>query len=550
MRVPVWLIIFLFFTGEISAQNNSSLTSALEQVNPNRIQANMTFLADDLLEGRQPGTRGFDIASKYVESEFISIGLQPAGENNSYIQQVPLLHGTVNKQQSSLSMNMNGQTLYFVYGTHYIFDPYFSSDTSMVSAPVIFAGFGVSAPELGYDDYKEIDARGKIIAMIYDAPEIFQNNERAYFSSEATKLQAAIDHGAVGVVFLSTDGQSTEEWDAMIRRTAQGGYKWLDKNSKPHDAYEQIKVNATLNVAETKRIFDLVKRDPEEILNNLHKGKSQSFYLPITASCTVYTNRQVIQSSNLVGIIPGSDSSLKNEYVSYAAHIDHFGIGVAVNGDSIYNGAHDNTSGVAILLEIARTFKALPVKPKRSILFTVVTAEEFGLLGSDYFINNPTVSGAIVANLALDMPFFFHPVLDIVPYGAQHSSLNNQVNESIKILALKISPDPFPKQVIFIRSDHFSFIKKGIPSLFIKSGFLTNPEDTVDRPKTDVGWRSITYHTPKDDMSQPFIFSAAATHVKNNFLIGYFTANDTSRPRWNKNDFFGNKFGTPETKAQ
>jgi Zn-dependent M28 family amino/carboxypeptidase len=226
----------------------------------------------------------------------------------------------------------------------------------------------------------------------------------------------------------------------------------------------------------------------------------------------------------------------------YVAHLDHFGIADPVKSDSIYNGAHDNASGVAILLGIAKSFQSLPIAPKRSIIIAVVTGEESGLLGSDYFVSNPTVDGTIVANLALDMPFFFHPILDIVPYGAQHSSLSTQVAEATKILNLKVSPDPFPEQVVFVRSDHFSFIKKGIPALFIKSGFMTIPSDSVNRAKSDVAWRSTTYHTPQDDMHQAFDFTAAITHVQVNFLIGFLIANEPSRPQWNKDDFFGNKF--------
>lgn len=251
-----------------------------------------------------------------------------------------------------------------------------------------------------------------------------------------------------------------------------------------------------------------------------------------------------MHSSNLIGVIPGSSPTLKDQYVVYAAHLDHFGIGIPVKGDSIYNGAHDNASGVAILLEIARAFRSLPTAPKRSVIITIVTGEELGLLGSDYFIQHPTVPKKdIVANLALDMPFFFHPVLDIVPYGADHSTLFHQTQAAAAYLGLGIGPDPFPEQVVFIRSDHYSFIRQGIPALFIKSGFKTIASDTVDRSRSDVDWRKTTYHTPQDDMSQSFDFNAAATHVKLNFLIGLLVCEDTDRPAWNKGDFFGGRFG-------
>jgi Zn-dependent M28 family amino/carboxypeptidase len=332
-------------------------------------------------------------------------------------------------------------------------------------------------------------------------------------------------------------------WDALVRRSAQGSFKWIDKHGHPASAFEELKAVATLNPAYGEKLFSKSGKSLEKVYAVLKSGKPQSFPLKVNAQLNVSTNLSEVQSSNLIGLIPGSDPVLKKEHIVYVAHLDHFGIGTPVKKDSIYNGAHDNASGVAILLEIAKAFKALSELPRRSIVIAVVTGEESGLLGSDYFASNPTVDGPLVANLALDMPFFFHPILDIVPYGVQHSSLARQVEEATKILDLKVSPDPFPEQVVFVRSDHFSFIKKGIPALFIKSGFMTVPSDTVDRSKTDVAWRSTIYHTPQDDMTQAFDFSGAAMHVKVNFLIGLLAANAAEKPTWNEGDFFGNKFG-------
>jgi Zn-dependent M28 family amino/carboxypeptidase len=317
----------------------------------------------------------------------------------------------------------------------------------------------------------------------------------------------------------------------------------LNKEGQPNDAFPALKAVATFNPDKAEKLFAKSGKTFASAVESTKSGKAESFDLNIQATIKVNTQFTSVAGSNLVGIIEGSDPKLKDEYIVYTAHLDHFGIGAPVKGDSIYNGAHDNASGVAILLEIAQTFKNLPEAPKRSIVFTIVTGEEFGLLGSDYFASNSPLNGKIVADLAIDMPFFFHPVLDIVPYGAQHSSLNQQVEKTAKILGLGISPDPFPEQVVFIRSDHFSFIKKGIPALFIKSGFKTIPSDTIDRSKSDVGWRSTIYHTPQDDMSQPFDFDAAATHVKVNYLIGYYVAQDSKSPDWNVGDFFGGKFG-------
>ncbi|MDI9879631.1 M28 family metallopeptidase [Flectobacillus longus] len=511
----------------------------LKNINPNAIKATMTFLADDSVEGRQPGTRGFSVASKFVETQMMRIGLKPAMPDGGYIQPVPLKKGIVSEKLTA--MTLGEETL--TYGQEFIASPYMPQAESSVSAPLVFVGYGISAPEMQYDDYKGIDVKGKIVVFFNAAPESFPSNQRAYFTTNPVKYNEAIKRGAVGVIAVNFPNDKRSTWEATVRRTKQGTFKWLNKEGQPNDAFPALKAVATFNPDKAEKLFAKSGKTFASAVESTKAGKAESFDLNIQANIKVNTQFTSVAGSNLVGIIEGSDPKLKDEYIVYTAHLDHFGIGAPVKGDSIYNGAHDNASGVAILLEIAQTFKNLPEAPKRSIVFTIVTGEEFGLLGSDYFASNSPLNGKIVADLAIDMPFFFHPVLDIVPYGAQHSSLNQQVEKTAKILGLGISPDPFPEQVVFIRSDHFSFIKKGIPALFIKSGFKTIPSDTIDRSKSDVGWRSSIYHTPQDDMSQPFDFDAAATHVKVNYLIGYYVAQDSKSPDWNVGDFFGGKFG-------
>ncbi len=540
-KITLFLSLILSFTATCFAQTEA--IKSMNVINPDAIKATMTYLSDDLLEGRQPGTRGFALASKYVESRFMALGLKPGIDGKSYIQKVPLRKAIVVENESSLILINNGKEENLVYGKHFLASPNFNTESSEIEAQLVFIGFGVHAPELGYDDYQAIDVKGKIVVLLSSSPEKLNANERAYFSNNTVKFNDAIQRGAVGVISLSVPtGRST--FDAAVKRAKQGSFKWLDANGVPKDGFAELKGVATLNNEYADKLFANSGKTTQDIFAEAKAGKPQAFPLNLTAKIKVKTNYKAIEGSNLIGIIEGSDPKLKNEYVVYTAHLDHLGIGSPVKGDSIYNGAHDDASGVGILLEIANVYRSLPVAPKRSIVIGVVTGEESGLLGSDYFASNsPLKEGKMVANLAIDMPFFFHPVLDIVPYGFQHSSLSKQVEKATSILKLKISPDPFPEQVIFVRSDHFSFIKKGIPALFIKSGFMTVPEDTIDRSKSDVAWRTTTYHTPQDDMNQAFDFNAATMHVKVNFLIGYLVSNETSAPTWNKGDFFGGKFG-------
>lgn len=546
MNQRLILLALLFSCVQFSfAQITPAAEAAIKEIKPNHIKADMTYLADDMLRGRAPGTEGFALASKYVETQFISIGLQPGVNGKSYIQPVTFKKGVVEEAKSSLKLINKGSGTVLSYNEDYVLQPNLVNTSSTVSAPLVFVGFSVHAPELGYDDYNKIDVKGKIVVYFEAAPESFPSNERAYFSSGSTKFEEAVKRGAIGVIAMQMPGDQRRTWESTVNRSKSGMIRWTDEQGKAQNTFEELKVVATFNTANADKLFAQSSKKLEAVVASLKANKPMSFALNMDAEMKVATTTTSVETSNLIGVIPGSDPLLKNEYVVYAAHVDHLGVGVPMKGDSIYNGAHDNASGTSILLEVARTYMCLPAPPKRSIIIAIVTGEESGLLGSDYFASNPTVpKGSIVANFALDMPFFFHPILDIVPYGAQHSSLSKPLGVTAQYLNIEIGPDPFPEQVIFIRSDHYSFIKKGIPALFIKSGFKTVPEDKVDRAVSDLAWRSTNYHKPNDDMNQDFDFEAAATHVKVNFLTGFQVANDPQRPTWNKGDFFGGKFGT------
>lgn len=533
------------------AQITPAAEAAIKEIKPNHIKADMTYLADDLLRGRAPGTEGFALASKYVETQFISIGLQPGVNGKSYIQPVTFKKGIVEETKSSLKLINKGNGTVLSYNEDYVLQPNLVNTASTITAPLVFVGFSVHAPELGYDDYNKIDVKGKIVVYFEAAPETFPSNERAYFSSGSTKYEEAVKRGAIGAIAMQMPGDQRRTWETTVNRSKSGMIRWTDEQGKAQNTFEELKVVATFNTANADKLFEQSNKKLEAVVASLKANKPMSFALNMEAEMKVATTTTSVETSNLIGVIPGSDPLLKNEYVVYAAHVDHLGVGVPMKGDSIYNGAHDNASGTSILLEVARTYMRLPAPPKRSIIIAIVTGEESGLLGSDYFASNPTVpKGSIVANFALDMPFFFHPILDIVPYGAQHSSLSKPLGITAQYLNIEIGPDPFPEQVIFIRSDHYSFIRKGIPALFIKSGFKTVPEDKVDRAVSDLAWRSTNYHKPNDDMNQDFNFDAAATHVKVNFLTGFQVANDPQRPTWNKGDFFGGKFGTGPVKIE
>ena len=539
------LFLSLFGVNPLLAQYDAISTDAqrvAKTVRPDAIRAAMRFLSDDALEGRKPGTRGFALAANYMQTQLEALGMQPAGENGTYRQAVPLRRWQVREGKSSLTLLSKDQEQPLTYGKQFILNPNPDHANGDVTAPVVFVGYGVSAPELGYDDYAGIDVKGKIVAYVNGAPATFPSNQRAYFSS--AKAETAAAHGAIGVLAFNLPTDLRNRIETAAPRARQGIYRWLDKQGKPQRTFSALKGSASLSDSAARLLFANSPTSFTNAISAAMKNRPQAF--PLNISVRMQTQTDVVEDvagQNVVAILPGSDPVLKNEYVVYVAHLDHLGIGRPIKGDSIYNGAHDNASGVAINLETARLFSSLSKAPRRSILFVGVTGEEMGLLGSDYFASNPTVpKDKIVANLALDMPFFFHPLLDIVPYGAEHSSLNKEVKQAAAFLGVEISPDPIPEQTVFMRSDHFSFVRQGIPALFIKSGSQTgNPN--LNGTKLNLDWRATIYHTPQDDINQPFDFNAAAKHAQLQFLVGYLTAQDDQRPTWNKSDFFGTKFG-------
>ncbi|MEY4093010.1 MAG: hypothetical protein RLZZ53_209 [Acidobacteriota bacterium] len=521
-----------------------AIDAALKGISPDRIKEHMTVLAGDALEGRGLGSKGYEGALQYVEKALTTDGLAPSGENGGFRQRVPLRNAVVVQKASAFAVTSKGVKKTLAYGKDYLLSAdQLREDVSLDDAPVVFVGYGVSAPALGYDDYGTgIDVKGKVVAYLSGAPAKLASNERAYYSSGTVKDAEAVKRGAVGTISFTSPDDPRFRWDVSVATSTQGNYAWVDAKGNPNRGDANLRGSVSLNHSGVAAIFAGASKPAADVFAAAAKSEPQAFDLATRVSIKTQSTHTNVESANVVARLEGSDSALKNEHVVFIAHVDHFGRGVAMNGDDIYNGAHDNASGVAIVLEIAKAFKSLPTAPKRSTLFLFVTAEERGLLGSDFFARNPTVpAGGIVADLTLDMPFLFHPLKDIVPYGAQHSSLSGPVERAARKMGVAIGTDPIPEQVLFIRSDHFSFVRQGVPSLFIKSGFVTG--DTRDGGAINAAYRRDVYHKPNDDMSQPFDFGAGADHARINFLTGWQVAQETKRPEWNTGDFFGGLFG-------
>ena len=531
----------------VTAANGASADKADEAmalIRPEAIRADMRFLSEDLLEGRGTGTRGHELAAKYMAAQFEQIGLQPWGDAGTYFQNVPFKASRPDAEKTTLTLVRGGKEEKFEFRKDFISrgDP--GRTESSVEAEVVFVGDGVTAPEQGYDDYKGVEVKGKIVAMLPEAPN-FETSLKAHYSSSEVKLATAAAHGAVGVILLNDPVyEKLYSYAEQVRDLAWPQLNWLDGQGRPNDYYPQLKGGVFLNLAAVKRFFAGTGHSADEVYAAMKAGKTQSFATGITAKIHNVTKLEDVKSPNIVAKLEGSDAVLKDEYVVYTSHLDHLGIGEPVNGDKIYNGALDNASGSACLLEVARAFQRMSVRPRRSILFVSVTAEEAGLLGSDYFAHYPTVAkSAIVANVNMDEDQMLWPLRDIIPFGAEHSSLDDVVHEAAQRMHLGISPDPMPDEVIFIRSDQYSFVKQGIPAVFPVPGFKSD-DPKIDPAKIFAQWEATRYHQVGDDMNQPGLdFEEAARFARFNWLVGYMVAQKTERPVWKKGDFFGEHYG-------
>lgn len=513
------------------------------EVQPETIRSHVEFLAGDLLEGRATASRGYDIAAAYVAAQFRQAGLQPGGDDKSFFQSVPLLEATPVLPGSSAELVRDDDTYAFEYGTHYLPAADFSSASSTLSAPLVFAGFGVDAPELGYNDFEGIDLKGRIAVVFSGAPAKFPNHQRAYYSWNDRKLTSLVEHGAVGVITIdsSVDAKRTP-WERRVAMSWTPEMRWLDEAGVPQNSHPELKLRFRFNHDAATQLFETAPTSFAAALAASDEGTPQGFQLPGMLTMSATTGLRRTESANVIGILPGSDPALKNEYVVLTAHLDHLGRGAAVNGDSVYNGAHDNAVGIAIMLEIARALHSSGARPKRSLIFAAVTAEEKGLLGSDFFAHQAQAEEKkLVADINMDMPLPFTPIFDFVALGAQHSTLGTTAKQAVALQGYRLSADAAPEQVKFIRSDQFSFIRRGIPAIVLTTGY--QPRDaSVDLDDIRRQFLAAHYHQPSDDLSLPIDYPTAADLARINVRIALGVANAANAPRWSSGDFFAEKF--------
>ncbi|MDT9597351.1 M28 family metallopeptidase [Sphingosinicella rhizophila] len=505
-----------------------------QDFDPQKFRAHLMFLADDLLEGRDTGSRGHDIAAGYVASQFMELGLTPAA-NGGWYQQVPLVEYGV----TSGSIAIGGTR--FAHGKGVAIAPDPQSGKMDMEAPVVFVGYGLTEPKYGLDDYAGLDVRGKIVAVIGDLPEGLPSDVAAHLGRERRSMAARA--GAVGMIAIRTRAEAERwPWERFAANAGRLGMTWVGPDGQPHVGAPGLRFMATLNEAAAAALFAGAPTSLEAVLDEVAaKRRPRGFPLQAKIQVTREGTSKNVTSRNVVAFIPGSDPDLADEYVAFTAHVD--GVGMEKDG-RVRAGAVDNASGVAAMLEAARALAVSPDRPRRGVLFVALTGEEKGLLGAQYLARNPVRGGRMVGLVNLDTPIFLYDFVDVIAFGAEHTTLGPVVQAAAEKMGVALIPDPLPEEGIFTRSDHYEFVREGVPSVFLLTGFGNGGGEKFK------SYLAKTYHTPEDDLNLPFDWDAAARFSKLNYLVLREMADAPKAPLWYQGSYFGDSFAAGQAKAK
>jgi Zn-dependent M28 family amino/carboxypeptidase len=497
--------------------------------------AHVEALANDDMRGRETGSPEHRKAADYVAEQFKRAGLQPAG-TDGYFQPVSFRSRTIDEPQSSLAIVRNGTIEPVALGDEASFgmriDP-----APAVEAPLVFAGHGLQIPEVKHDDFAGLDVKGKVVVHLAGSPRDVPGALSAHYQSAAERWSTLKRLGAIGVISIANPKAMDVPWERSSPNRLNAAMALADA-ALDDTAGQQVSI--AFNPARAERLFAGSGHTFAELLAIADAGKAlPHFPLPTSIRARVKVDSQDVESHNVAGLVKGSDPVLANEYVVLTAHLDHVGIGAPINGDAIYNGAMDNASGIATLIEAAGSVAA--AKPRRSVLLVAVTAEEKGLLGSRYFALNPTVPReAVVANVNMDMFLPLFPLKSVMVLGLDESDLGDEVRAVAQEMGIGVRPDPQPQRNRFIRSDQYSFIRQGVPALAMKVGFEPgSPEE-----KIDADWTRERYHAPSDDLAQPIDRGAAVGFTEAIGRLSLRIANRATRPEWKDSSFF-KRFAAP-----
>jgi Zn-dependent M28 family amino/carboxypeptidase len=504
----------------------SALASAAhaQDFTPDRFRSHVEFLASDLMEGRDAGTRGYDLAASYVASQFLGLGLTPGGAEGSWYQPVPFVEAL----RSSASVSIGGKS--FDVEKDVAVGASTAGVSQELTAAAVFAGYGVDAA-----DYRGLDVRGKYVVLLSGFPKGMPSEVGAHLNSMKARL--AQEQGALGVITIRTLAeQKRRGFDYSIKGSREPAIAWANAEGQAFANAPGIRVSASFDTAAAEALFAGASRPLAQVLAEADRqgGRPKGFALKPQVSISRASTHRRFTSPNVLGVIPGSDPALKDEYVLLMAHLDHEGTDPKLAGeDKIYNGAMDNATGIATMLEVARAFTQGGAKPKRPILLAAVTAEEDGLLGAEYLAKQRLPAGGkVVGVVNLDMPVLLYDFTDVIAFGANHSSLGPTVRAAAAQAGVALAEDPLPQEGLFTRSDHYKFVREGVPSVFLMTGFGNGGD------KQFTGFLSTHYHKVTDDLKLPINWRAGAKFARINYLIAKEIADAPEAPKWNADSFF------------
>jgi Zn-dependent M28 family amino/carboxypeptidase len=543
VRIIFPFAITLIAFGVAVSQQSSALNEAT-------LKAHIRFLSDDLLEGRGTGARGGDLAAKYIAAQLEAVGAKGAGENGSFFQPVSLV-GVKADPSTVLTISGASGSESFKFADDFVAFTGAQTEAVDVDADLVFVGYGINAPEQKWNDYKgaDTDYRGKILVMLVNdppattaEPNLFGGKALTYYGRWTYKYEEAARRGAVGAILLHTDQSAGYPWSVV--RTSNGSWRF-DIARTPSDTTPFLQFRSWVTDDAARRFMKLAGQDLDALRAKAATRDFQPVKLGLKGKLNLRSEVKRVAAPNVVGVIEGSDPQLKNEYVVYSAHWDHLGIGAPnKDGDTIYNGALDNASGVAVVLAIAETIARMPPaqRPKRSSLFLFPTAEEQGLLGAEWYAKHPVVPlDKTAANVNLDSMNVLGPTQDFIPLGAERSSLESVVEAVARDMGLRVSADARPEQGSFYRSDHFPFAKVGVPSISLKEGNEYVGHSKEWGEEQFKAYNTAHYHQPSDEMRDTWDFRGMIQEGEIALAIGRKIADAPEKPRFNPGDEFAKK---------
>ena len=523
-------------------------------IDSNAIIERIKVLASDEYEGRAPGTKGEDLTVKYLVDESKKLGLQPGNTDGTYVQKVPLV-GIQAQQLQPFTVTKGGTKQTFKWGDDVVpWTKHVADTASIADSDLVFVGYGVEAPEYNWNDFKNVDVKGKTIVVLVNDPQVpdpsdpktldpklFNGKAMTYYGRWTYKFEEGARKGAAGVLIVHETGPAGYPFSVV-----QGNLREKFDIVAANKNMDRAAIEGWVSLPTAKKIFAMAGQDFDKLKQAALSRDFQPVPLGLKASLGVKNTLRTIDSQNVVARLEGSDARMKDEHVVYSSHWDHLGVGAPVNGDKIYNGALDNASGVATLLEIAKAFTQTQPKPKRSILFLFVTAEEQGLLGSQYYSVNPIYPLAkTVANINMDGVNQWGRTKDITVVGMGASDLDDYLRDAAATQNRTLTPDPEPEKGFYYRSDHFNFAKQGVPALYTDAGeHFIGKDESYSKSKRDE-YTNRDYHAPSDQIKPDWDLSGAIEDAQLMFMVGYRVANADKFPEWKP----GNEFKAKRDQA-